>query len=308
MNMKKSSTEESNKGTCFVLSPFQDHFHHDYKHILQPAIKNAGLNPLRADNIYGAKPVIADIWRSINSARIILAEMSGNNPNVLYEIGLAHAIGKPVVMITEKKEDMPFDLQHLRHIPYERLKSDWAKDLRKNIKSYLVETLEDEKNSKPFLDDINSIPNPIEPWKPDELHHVSLAVRDLEKSRAFYNNVLGLLEIKKDEIKVDDVLLKGAWFELPSGQQLHLLLSPGGTFRNEVNGLYYRDCHFALRVSDFHAAKLHLKEKSIDILPDRSNSRSYALFYIIDPDGHVVEINAGSFHELKTEPVLPEGP
>ena len=45
--------------------------------------------------------------------------MTGRNPNVMYEIGMAHTVGKPVVMITQNREDVPFDLKHYRYIVYE---------------------------------------------------------------------------------------------------------------------------------------------------------------------------------------------
>jgi hypothetical protein len=60
-----------------------------------------------------------DIWDAINAARAIIADCTGRNPNVFYEIGLAHAVGKPVVLITQKGEDVPFDLKAIRYIEYE---------------------------------------------------------------------------------------------------------------------------------------------------------------------------------------------
>jgi len=195
--MDKSSMEEI-KDICFVLAPFKEPFNTDYQKILLPAIKAAGLEPLRADEIYGAKAVMDDIWKSINSARVILAEMTEKNPNVLYEVGLAHGKRKTVLMITQDEDDIPFDLKHIRYIPYQRIMYNWDKVLQQNIERNLLATLADNAESKIFPDDISPVPSPVEPpWKPNELHHVSLAVHDLEKSRAFYKNDLGLREIKK---------------------------------------------------------------------------------------------------------------
>lgn len=50
------------------------------------------------------------------SARLIVADCTHRNPNVFYEIGLAHAIGKPTILLTQKSQDVPFDLRHLRYI------------------------------------------------------------------------------------------------------------------------------------------------------------------------------------------------
>jgi nucleoside 2-deoxyribosyltransferase len=53
------------------------------------------------------------------SASLTVADCTGRNPNVFYEIGLAHALGKPVILITQNSEDIPFDVTHIRYIQYE---------------------------------------------------------------------------------------------------------------------------------------------------------------------------------------------
>lgn len=54
-----------------------------------------------------------------NRARIVIADLTGKNPNVFYEVGVAHTVGENVILITQRIEDVPFDLRHLRHIQYE---------------------------------------------------------------------------------------------------------------------------------------------------------------------------------------------
>ena len=61
---------------------------------------------------------MGDIWSAINAARIIVADCTGRNPNVMYEIGLAHAIGKYTILLAQSIRDVPFDLRHLRYIIY----------------------------------------------------------------------------------------------------------------------------------------------------------------------------------------------
>ena len=82
-----------------------------YEEVFKPAIEAAGLSCVRADEIYGSKRIMQDVWDSIRAARVVLAELSGRNPNVLYELGLSHAIGKPVIIITSSMDDVPFDLR-----------------------------------------------------------------------------------------------------------------------------------------------------------------------------------------------------
>jgi hypothetical protein len=73
----------------------------------------------RADDFFTAHEVITDVWTAIIGARIIIADCTGRNPNVFYEIGMAHVAGKPVVPITQRNADVPFDLRHIRYLLYE---------------------------------------------------------------------------------------------------------------------------------------------------------------------------------------------
>jgi nucleoside 2-deoxyribosyltransferase len=59
------------------------------------------------------------VWESVNRARLIIADMTERNPNVFYELGIAHTLGKPVIMITQSMDYVPFDLKHLRCIVYD---------------------------------------------------------------------------------------------------------------------------------------------------------------------------------------------
>ena len=107
-------------GNTFVLSPFQDTFNTIYGDHIRPTIeKVGGLRCLRADDIYDNRPIIEDIWRYINESTILISELTGRNPNVFYETGIAHTVGKEVILITQSMDDVPFDLKHLRCIVYD---------------------------------------------------------------------------------------------------------------------------------------------------------------------------------------------
>jgi hypothetical protein len=73
----------------------------------------------RADNFFTNGQIIVEIWSAINHARVILADCTGRNAYVFYEIGIAHTLGKETILITQSIEDIPFDLRHLRFITYE---------------------------------------------------------------------------------------------------------------------------------------------------------------------------------------------
>jgi hypothetical protein len=83
--------------SCFVICPFHDPFNEYYPEIFQPAIEEAGLLPLRADEIFSPGMFMRDVVTGIFKSSVVLAELSGRNPNVFYELGLAHAYSKPVI-------------------------------------------------------------------------------------------------------------------------------------------------------------------------------------------------------------------
>jgi nucleoside 2-deoxyribosyltransferase len=74
---------------------------------------------MRADDIYDNTSIIDDIVRLISEADIIIADLTTRNPNVMYELGYAHALGKECIPITQSMGDVPFDLRHRRVIPYQ---------------------------------------------------------------------------------------------------------------------------------------------------------------------------------------------
>jgi len=72
----------------------------------------------RADDIWDHDVVIQDIVSLIQKSKLVICDCSGRNPNVFYEIGIAHTLGKQVILITQSQDDIPFDLRHLRYVEY----------------------------------------------------------------------------------------------------------------------------------------------------------------------------------------------
>lgn len=104
---------------CFVLMPFKADLQPVYSDHIKKVLEALDMTCRRADDIFSNSAIMEDIWENINQARIIIADLTEKNPNVFYEVGLAHVIGKPVVLITQLIDDIPFDLRHLRNIVYE---------------------------------------------------------------------------------------------------------------------------------------------------------------------------------------------
>jgi len=125
----------SNMTNAFVLMPFGPVFDTYYADIYVPALREAGMRVTRADSLYASVPILDDIREGIANADLLLADLTGRNPNVFYELGHAHALGKAVILTAQSLEDLPFDLRHLRTIIYSTSRVDWAERLRDDVVS-----------------------------------------------------------------------------------------------------------------------------------------------------------------------------
>ncbi len=113
-------SEPPNLRQCFVIMPLHQGFDEVYQDIIKPTVGSLGIHPVRADEIYSRNAIIDDIWSLIQKSAWIIADLTGRNPNVFYELGLAHAIGRNPILITQDINDVPFDLRHWRCIVYQQ--------------------------------------------------------------------------------------------------------------------------------------------------------------------------------------------
>jgi hypothetical protein len=135
--------------------PFDPLYQLQYERVIRPAVEGLGLVCVRGDEVYSKPNVVADLWKAIRQARVIIAELTTRNPNVLYEIGLAHAIGKPTILLTRNEDDVPFDLKALRYRYYDTNDPFWGTNLAQAIKS-MVRNVLDEPGLSAHLDDVNT--------------------------------------------------------------------------------------------------------------------------------------------------------
>ena len=112
-----SSLLTSSSNLCFVMMPFKPS-DMVYSKLIKPVAELFGLTVLRADDIYSPGLVTEQIRTAIQQARLCIADVSEQNPNVLYEVGIAHTLGKPTVLLTNNIKDLPFDLKTIRVIVY----------------------------------------------------------------------------------------------------------------------------------------------------------------------------------------------
>ncbi len=100
-----------------VMMPFSMEFTVVYEAIKQ-ATSECGLRCLRADDIWEDTTIVQDIFSLIFRGQVVVVDFTGKNPNVMYETGIAHTLGKHVVPITQSLEDVPFDMRHHRVLKY----------------------------------------------------------------------------------------------------------------------------------------------------------------------------------------------
>ena len=126
----------------FIISQFGDIYDQLYDGVIKPLCDKNNIKPIRADEISNSSVILDDIIKYIQTANIIIADITPNNPNVFYELGYAHAIGKEVILLCErgKRAGLPFDISGYRTIFYENTMVGKGK-IEKEVEKYLEEAL-----------------------------------------------------------------------------------------------------------------------------------------------------------------------
>jgi glyoxylase I family protein len=118
------------------------------------------------------------------------------------------------------------------------------------------------------------------------LHHVAVCVTDLERSKRFYEDVLGFTAIDRPAFKAP-----GAWYELPDGSQLHLIVHAAPRTLRGTTAVDILDGHFAIRVADYEQAVAHLRAHGVECFELPQNVTPWKQLYFTDPDGNEIELN-----------------
>jgi len=100
-----------------VMMPFDGAFAAVYEGLKEATVQ-AGLRCVRADEIWNNHAIMADVVSLIWRSRVVIADLSGRNPNVLYEVGIANTLGRDVILVCQDLKDIPFDLVGLRAVQY----------------------------------------------------------------------------------------------------------------------------------------------------------------------------------------------
>jgi hypothetical protein len=134
-NMGVNKTEKIDNKLIFVLTPFNQDYYLTYLTVKR-TVEDLGLKCSRGDDAIVSHNILEHIIQQMVKARMIVANISGRNPNVFYELGIAHALGKPVLLTSETDSSIPFDLSHIRTLIYKD-----EKQLSEGLKSWLVSSL-----------------------------------------------------------------------------------------------------------------------------------------------------------------------
>ncbi len=124
---------------CFVLMPFSAEFDGVYQEIKEVVTKYAGFRCLRADELAVPTKITEDIWLHIQRSRFLIADITGSNANVFYEVGLSHALNKPVLLLIREGTEVPFDLKAIRYLHYSPTNFD---DFRRNLGAHIKACLD----------------------------------------------------------------------------------------------------------------------------------------------------------------------
>lgn len=99
--------------------PFGEEWSDDTFDVIQDIANMADCKLIRGDDLFEPAVIVDDIWRELNKAEIVIADITIHNANVFYEIGIAHTLGKKVILIRQDKgQDAPFDLKLWRYYEY----------------------------------------------------------------------------------------------------------------------------------------------------------------------------------------------
>jgi len=119
------------------------------------------------------------------------------------------------------------------------------------------------------------------------LNHVAVCVTDVERSKRFYGDVLGLKEVERPAFP-----FAGAWYALADGRQFHLIVHDRPLTLRGTTQIDLRDGHLAFGVDDFDGAVAHLRAAGVECIARPDNITPWKQVYVTDPDGNVIELNA----------------
>lgn len=230
------------KPFAFVLMPFDSAFDDIYKLGIQAAASEQGVVAQRVDEQFYSEGMLDRIYRQIDAADFIIADMTGQNPNVFYEVGYAHAKDKLCTLLTQDASDIPFDLKQHRHLVY----GNSIQKLKKLLQSEVGWLKEESKNRKSKAVNITMKDPFIYLSKSDYYAHAVIdAVFDLHNTTIISSPEIGAIYIYTGpgwEFRQGDEVCPSTSSDVPKYRKRHFIrppvskLLPGGWAQLKVNG------------------------------------------------------------------------
>jgi hypothetical protein len=127
---------------AFVAMPFHEPFNSMYREVIEPEGERLGLEVIRVYELTRPGIILEDIRREISESKVVIAEITDPNQNVFYELGYAHALNKPTILLARRGRDLPFDIRSYRVIFYDDTiggKPEVERNLAKHLRSVLQE-------------------------------------------------------------------------------------------------------------------------------------------------------------------------
>ena len=129
----------------FMVMPFRDKYNAVFEEVIRPVAAGLNLTIKRGDEFTSTRgSIMQEVWAALNSCKLVIVEATEINANVYYELGIAHTLGKPAILITQTTDvqQLPFDIRHLRFLVYED-SIEGSKDLEDRLKTSIIWLMND---------------------------------------------------------------------------------------------------------------------------------------------------------------------
>jgi len=138
MNRPATIIDDSKRTTCFLVMPFSMDWSDSVAQSLRKICSESDIYALRGDDIFRPTDILDDIWNGIMQSQFVIADITGNNANVFYELGMAHAIGIPVIVLAQDASVVPFDLASRRILIYD---ADKLEEMEEGLRGAVKEVM-----------------------------------------------------------------------------------------------------------------------------------------------------------------------
>lgn len=182
------------KPLAFVIMPFDSALDAVYTELIKSTLEEAGYLVQRADDLVTSKNILDDIVGKIASADIVVADLTDLNPNVFYELGIAHSINGRVLMITQDVTSLPFDLQSYRVVEYDTHFSRFT-EAKSRLADYAAAAIQNELPfGSPVSDYAKAVPDSSVPQAEEHDFEDSSSADNDEGEPGFLDHLLQTME------------------------------------------------------------------------------------------------------------------